>query len=71
VGHTVDAGGHSPTRERPSGVDWDAYQKCRICRAESGKPCRAMYTRVLEGEHTGPPVELEQPHGHRRGRSGR
>lgn len=52
-------------------TDWTAYRTCRICNSPPGKACTAMYTRVLEGEHTGPPVALETAHAFRKRVSGR
>jgi hypothetical protein len=52
-------------------VDWSGYLPCRICRAQSGKPCIARYTQIVDGEHTGPSVELPHAHGNRKRASGR
>ncbi len=51
--------------------DWTAYRTCRICKAETGKPCVARYGRVVNGRTEGGPQTLTIAHGHRKRLSGR
>jgi hypothetical protein len=48
-------------------VDWERYQKCRVCFAALGRPC------VKAGGFFGTPsaVEADKPHSSRKLRAGR
>lgn len=52
-------------------TDWSVYRKCRICRAEIGEACEALYSRVENGAPAGARRELLVPHGFRQRRRGR
>ena len=52
-------------------VDWTAYQKCPVCKAELGQACRAMSGRIAGGRPDGKAWPLPHAHAARKRRAGR
>jgi hypothetical protein len=58
-------GEHAEAREATH-VAWASYQKCPVCHAELGKPCRRMSGRTITGPVS---VDAARAHSSRKQRS--